>query len=122
MKTFPLHFHVKIDTFTYLPVSVYCIKANWYNETHQEELQKLLKKFLNEKLILNDRKTYKYQKENSLEIVKGKLIEFQYEFKSYPKYSLILENKGNYTSQKLTEFELILTISQTTSIMKNFVK
>ena len=122
MKQFPLHFHVKIDNSTYLPVSVYCINPNWYEEKHHEDLQKQLKKFLNDKITLDEKKTYKIKNENSLEIIKGKLIEFQYEFKNFTKYSLILENNGNYSSQNLTNFELILNLSKTTSIIKNFIK
>jgi hypothetical protein len=117
---FPLHFHCKIDHSTYLPVTVYCIKPSWYEEAHHEELKNLLKKLLNEKLTQNQKKIYEFQKENSLENIKGKLIEFQYEFKNYTKYNLILES-GKYSPQTLTNFELILNVSQSTSI-KNFLK
>jgi hypothetical protein len=99
---------------------VHCVKPNWYEDSHHEELKILLKKLLNEKLTQNQKKIYEYQKENSLESIKGKFIEFQYEFKNYTKYNLILEN-GKYSPQTLTNFELILNVSQSTSI-KNFLK
>src|SRR5690606_9576383 len=99
-KPLPLFFHIHIGNNNILPVHVFDStinkkknpdkqsenkkKEHWFKDEHKEELYKLLKPFLQSKLekSKNDRNTVTVSMDGkTIEIIRGKKIQFTYEFK-----------------------------------------
>lgn len=132
-KRFPQYFHIHIGNNTLLPVHVYESTlhskkkkqekkqdtTHWFTDDHQKELYELLKPFLKAKLEkAKGRNSHTVSMDGkTIEIIRGKKIQFTYEFKpKSTKYYVLSEDLMKtslaFESQQVTNFYLVLLVEE----------